>query len=45
MKKPLRQNNNQLQLPIGWQHEQGTAQTMIWHWLKYQVELPKRLKP
>jgi hypothetical protein len=42
MKK--RQTKNHPELNLGWQHEQGTAQTMIWHWLKYGVELPKRLK-
>jgi hypothetical protein len=32
------------ELPLGKNHERGTPQTMIWHWLKYGVELPARLK-
>ncbi len=44
MKKPSLRNPNQLQLPLGQNHERGTAQTMIWHYLKHGVELPARLK-
>lgn len=33
------------ELPLGENYERGTAQTMIWHYLKYGVELPTRLKP
>jgi len=32
------------ELSLGQNHERGTPQTMIWHYLKHGVELPARLK-
>lgn len=32
------------ELSLGKNNERGTAKTMIWHWLRYGVELPERLK-
>ncbi len=36
---------NHPELSLGKEYEHGTAQTMIWHYLKHGVELPTRLKP